>query len=62
MALNDKSKEFIEEIISVCKKHNLSIAHQDTQGAFIIEEYHDENIDWIKDAEINIKLNKHGTT
>jgi hypothetical protein len=34
-----KSKEcelFIQEIIAVCEKHKMSIAHDDTNGKFII--------------------------
>ena len=31
---------FYDEIDSVCKKYNLSISHEDSQGSFIIENYH----------------------
>lgn len=41
---------FIEEIISVCKKHNLSISHEDGHGAFEIEPYSKENVDWLRQA------------
>ena len=46
-------KEFIEEIIKVMKKFNLSISHEDTHGGFIIEKYEDYNIKWFKDAMKN---------
>ena len=46
-------KEFIEEIIKVMKKYNLSISHEDSQGAFIIEKYDKNNIKWLKDAMKN---------
>ena len=36
--------EFMLEIAEVCKKHNLSIAHEDGHGCFIIEKYNDDNI------------------
>lgn len=38
-------KEFIDEIIKVMKKHNLSISHEDSHGGFIIDKY---NIRWLK--------------
>ena len=41
---------FIKCVISLCKKFNLSIAHEDTQGAFIITDYSEENINWFKNA------------
>jgi hypothetical protein len=33
---SDKQKAFLLEIIEVCKKHNLSIGHEDGHGAFLI--------------------------
>ena len=46
-------KEFIDEIIKVMKKYNLSISHEDSHGAFIIEKYEEYNIKWLKDAMKN---------
>jgi hypothetical protein len=43
-------KTFIEEIIDVCKKHGLSIGHEDTQGAFEIKEYNTDDIEWFRSA------------
>ena len=43
---------FIREIEVVCKKHNMSIGHEDRHGAFIITKYSDESIEWLKDANI----------
>lgn len=45
-----KMKEFIDEIIKVMKKYNLSISHEDSHGSFIIEKYEEYNIKWLKDA------------
>ena len=53
----DASKElvnFYDELDKLCKKYNLSISHEDSGGSFIMENYKKENIDWIKDASINI--------
>ena len=44
---------FLVELQALYKKYNISIAHQDSQGAFILEEFADENIEWIKNAEID---------
>lgn len=42
--------KFLRDIITVCKKHNLSIAHEDNGGAFLVEEFKRENILWIQAA------------
>lgn len=52
---NKKAKAFIEEIIEVSKKHGLSISHEDIGGAFKIEPYDDENIEWIEASMIGEK-------
>lgn len=46
----ERFNNFITDIIAVCKVYNLSISHEDTQGAFIITSYKEENISWLKDA------------
>ena len=50
---SEEMKEFIDDIIKVMKKHNLSISHEDSHGAFIIEKYDECNIKWLKDAMKN---------
>ena len=47
---------FMKEILDVCKKHGLSISHEDGHGNFIIEEYSDNYSEWFKNAEINVKI------
>ena len=49
---NEKVDNFIKEIINLCKKHKLSIAHEDYGGAFLIESYKEANINWINSAMI----------
>lgn len=46
-------KTFLDEIESVSKKHGLSISHEDGHGAFMIEPFSQDNIDWLKEARIN---------
>lgn len=47
---NRKIDEFLAEVIEVCKKHGMSISHEDGHGSFIIENYYESNIDWMKEA------------
>ena len=42
--------DFIRDIEIICKKHNLSISHEDAFGAFIIEDYKESNLEWLKAA------------
>lgn len=46
-------KSFLEDIRVICERHGLSIAHEDHQGSFIIEEYSKNNIDWLFEANKN---------
>ena len=43
--------DFFSEIEEVCRKHGLSIAHEDYQGAFQIVTYDEKNISKLKRAE-----------
>ena len=46
-------EDFLNDIKSVCLKHNLSISHEDYNGVFLIEEYDEDNIRWLFDASKN---------
>lgn len=48
---NPTIEAFLDDIEAVCKKHLLSIGHEDSQGGFKIEEFDDYNIDWLRAAE-----------
>lgn len=41
---------FISDIIKVCKKHKLSLSHEDLYGAFVIERYHKIYSKWLMTA------------
>ena len=43
---------FLENIVALCKIYNLSLSHEDGQGSFIVEEYKEENIEWLKAAYV----------
>jgi len=45
---------FLKDLIKVYNKHNMSLAHEDNQGAFVIEKNKDENVKWVKSAIINL--------
>lgn len=49
--MKTKIQLFINDIIKVYKKHNLSLSHQDRHGAFEIEEYSKYNVSWLNDAD-----------
>lgn len=46
---------FLDEIEAVCRKHGLSLAHEDFQGAFIVQLFSEENIGWLRDARREAK-------
>lgn len=43
--------EFFKDIEEVCKKHGLSISHEDGHGGFLIEKYDEHNIKWLRSAD-----------
>ena len=45
--------DFFDEIEEVCVKHGLSISHEDGHGAFEIEKFSSDNIEWLKSAYIS---------
>ena len=47
--------QFLNDIDELCKKHNLSISHEDSHGGFIIEKYSDRNLNWLSNTSINLK-------
>jgi len=41
---------FMDEIAAVCKKHNMSISHEDGHGAFEITAFDEGAMDWLRVA------------
>ena len=41
---------FLAELAEVCRRHNLSLSHEDTEGAFRVQSFDECNIDWLKAA------------
>jgi len=49
-------EKFIQEIEDVCKKYQISISHEDTHGAFILQPYSKEYMDWFKCAHVTKEI------
>lgn len=43
---------FIEDLIAVCRKHNKSLGHEDSHGAFLVEKLNEDNIGWLRAAQV----------
>lgn len=66
-------QNFLNDIEEVCKKHGLSISHEDGHGGFMIEEFDEELMDWLNEAtnhhvedngdnEITTRTNRKGSS
>ena len=51
--MKDRAKNFFKEYEELCKKYNFSLAHEDCEGGFILEEFDEDNINWVKSAYID---------
>jgi hypothetical protein len=40
----------LKEIVEVCKKHGMSLGHEDAHGGFLVEPWDDYNEKWLLDA------------
>lgn len=47
---SDKVRAFLDEVLEASKRHGLSISHEDGHGSFIVEQFKQDNIDWLNDA------------
>jgi len=45
-----KTDAFLKEVIAVCRKHEMSISHEDGEGAFIVGPFDKGNIEWLEAA------------
>lgn len=46
----EEMQAFLADIESVCRKHGFSIAHEDEQGSFIVENLKENNLNWLSGA------------
>ena len=49
-----KVDAFLEEVLSVCRKHGMGIGHEDFHGGFIVEPLDDGLIEWLSAASIDM--------
>ena len=47
---NTKVDEFLNDVVLVCKKHNMAISHEDTHGGFEIVTLENGDIAWLLQA------------
>jgi hypothetical protein len=51
MAKDDpRTRAFLDDLIAVYRKHGMSLGHEDHQGAFLVEDLAERNVDWLVDA------------
>lgn len=43
---------YIEELIAVSEKHGMSLAHEDTQGSFVVQDVDVLNFQWLRLASV----------
>lgn len=48
MITKEQAEKFYNEIEEVCKKHNISISHEDGHGGFLLEPYEDFYMKWMR--------------
>jgi hypothetical protein len=46
--------EFLNQVLLLCKRYNLSISHEDANGAFRIVPYSDDLAEWLREARIEM--------
>lgn len=44
---------FLEEIAPVCKKHGMSLGHEDQHGSFLVEDHDESNIEWLRKVMVS---------
>jgi len=54
----EQLNNFLKELELLYKKYNISISHEDQQGAFIFETYKESNLKWLKEAQQEMEYNK----
>lgn len=50
-----KVDAFLDDIVAVFAKHEMSIGHEDGNGSFIVEVLTAENVEWLRAACIDLR-------
>jgi hypothetical protein len=53
---DDKKAEFFIELEALYMKYDISLGHEDHQGAFTIEKLKQDNIEWVRAATVRWEL------
>lgn len=56
IVMPDYLKSFYEELIALFKKYDLSISHEDCYGGFIINNYDENNVNWLTNASLEAEI------
>lgn len=49
-------QKFLFELTELCKKHGISIAHEDCGGGFLFYDYEQELMQWMWDGNSELKI------
>lgn len=49
-ALAKRRAAFLKDYVALCEEHNTTISHEDYHGAFLLEDFRQQNIHWMLDA------------
>jgi len=55
---NKEVSDFFKDILKVIDKHKLTIAHEDTHGAFVVVPANKPDVDWLLNATFNFGKHK----
>jgi hypothetical protein len=58
MATDEQKRVFLELIIAEGRKIGVSLSHEDVHGGFVIDEYHDDLANWLREALRNRVIQK----
>lgn len=47
---NARIDAFLDEVVAVCRKHGMSISHEDGAGAFVIIPFSENAVAWLEAA------------
>lgn len=53
-----KMSDFFEDLEKLYRKYDFSISHEDCHGGFIIENYDEDNVKWIRHAHKDYERRK----
>lgn len=48
-------EKFFKDYVALCKKHNLCLSHEDSEGSFKVVAYRDYNIQWVLNSDLDIR-------